>query len=99
MATRTKLLWVSGSNRPVKSAFVITNNELSFQFPESYDATRTLYVDPWVTAVTTLTNNNSAYDYGNPFPFDYSEPFVYYPTPVNIKGGWVVENVNINFVR
>ena len=44
-------------------------------------------------------NNNSAYDYGNPFPFDYSEPFVFYPTPINIKGGWVVENVIINFVR
>ena len=44
-------------------------------------------------------NNNSAYDYGNPLPFDYSEPLVFYPTPINIKGGWVVENVNINFVR
>lgn len=44
-------------------------------------------------------NNNSAYDYGYPFPFEYSEPFMYYPTPINIKGGWTVENVNINFVR
>ncbi|HWA05560.1 MAG TPA: hypothetical protein VG961_03355, partial [Ignavibacteria bacterium] len=44
-------------------------------------------------------NNNSAYDYGNPFPFEYSEPCIFYPTPINIKGGWVVENVNINFVR
>lgn len=44
-------------------------------------------------------NNNSAYDHGYPIPFDYSEPFYVYPTTINIKGGWTVENVNISFVR
>ncbi len=44
-------------------------------------------------------NNNSAYDHGYPFPFDYSEPFYIYPGTINIKGGWTVENVNISFVR
>lgn len=44
-------------------------------------------------------NNNSVYDYGYPFPFEYSEPFMFYPAVINIKGGWTVENVNINFVK
>jgi len=44
-------------------------------------------------------NNNGVYDHGNPYPFVYSEPFVFYPAPVNIKGGWTVENVNVNFVK
>jgi len=44
-------------------------------------------------------NNNSAYDSGYPFPFEYSEPFYIYPQPLNIKGGWTVENVVINFVK
>lgn len=44
-------------------------------------------------------NNNSGYDFGYPFPFEYSEPFYIYPGTINIKGGWVVENVNISFVR
>lgn len=44
-------------------------------------------------------NNNSLYDYGYPYPFEYSEPFMFYPAAINIKGGWTVENVNINFVK
>lgn len=44
-------------------------------------------------------NNNNAYDHGYPFPFEYSEPFMFYPTLIGIKGGWTVENVNINFAR
>jgi hypothetical protein len=44
-------------------------------------------------------NSNSSYDYGNPFPFSYSEPFYFYPEPLNIKGGWTVENVIINFIK
>jgi hypothetical protein len=44
-------------------------------------------------------NNNSAYDFGYPFPLEYSEPFYIYPQTLNIKGGWTVENVVINFVK
>lgn len=44
-------------------------------------------------------NNNSAYDHGYPFPFDYSEPFYIFPNTINIKGGWTVENVNISFEK
>jgi hypothetical protein len=42
-------------------------------------------------------NNNSVYNYGNPYPFGYSEPFVYYPNIINIKAGWIVENLKIVF--
>ncbi|MCI0448723.1 MAG: Ig-like domain-containing protein [Chlorobi bacterium] len=44
-------------------------------------------------------NNNSLFDFGYPFPFEYSEPFYIYPQALNIKGGWTVENVVINFVK
>ena len=44
-------------------------------------------------------DNSSGYNYGYPFPFEYSEPFYIYPGTISIKGGWVVENVNINFMR
>jgi len=42
-------------------------------------------------------NHNGVYDYGNPFPFEYSEPFYAYPQQLGIKGGWTVENVIIKF--
>jgi hypothetical protein len=44
-------------------------------------------------------NNNSEFDYGYPFPFEYSEPFFIYPQRLNIKGGWTVENVSVNFIK
>lgn len=42
-------------------------------------------------------NRSGIFNYGNPFPFSYSEPFYFYPDTVNIKGGWAVENLIINF--
>ena len=44
-------------------------------------------------------NNSAVYDYGFPYPFEYSEPFYIYPQPISIKGGWTVENVTINFIK
>jgi hypothetical protein len=44
-------------------------------------------------------NNTSVFDYGFPYPFAYSEPFYIYPQPINIKGGWTVENVTVNFTK
>ena len=63
-----------------------------FSFKNILEANYTLfsYIDK---------DNSSGYSLGYPFPFEYSEPFYVYPNPVAIKGGWVVENVNINFVR
>lgn len=44
-------------------------------------------------------NNSGSYNYGNPYPFEFSEPFYIYPQSLNIKGGWTVENVTIIFNR
>ncbi|MDI1354733.1 MAG: gliding motility-associated C-terminal domain-containing protein [bacterium] len=46
----------------VASQFKVENNVLSFECPKGYELTRTLHIDPWVTAVTTLSTNNMAYD-------------------------------------
>lgn len=42
-------------------------------------------------------NMDGIYDYGNPFPFAYSELFFLYPREIDVKGGWAVENVIIDF--
>jgi hypothetical protein len=44
-------------------------------------------------------NLNGVYNYGSPYPFEYSEPFFVYPQSISAKGGWAVENVIINFVK
>ena len=42
-------------------------------------------------------NLNGEYNYGNPYPFEYSELFFVYPQNISAKGGWAIENVIINF--
>lgn len=42
-------------------------------------------------------NRNGEFDHGNPYPFQYAEPFYIYPQKISIKGGWAVENVIIKF--
>jgi hypothetical protein len=42
-------------------------------------------------------NLNGEYDFGNPFPLTYSEPFYLYPEELSVKGGWAVENLIIDF--
>jgi gliding motility-associated-like protein len=64
----------------IKSKFVLKNNILSFDFPQGYDVNKTVYLDPWITTVTTLTTNNSAYDVdyddnGNVFIYGGSSDF------------------------
>lgn len=46
----------------VKSEFKLRGDTIAFNFPEGYQNTREAVIDPWVSAVTTLTNNNLAYD-------------------------------------
>src|SRR5204863_4921038 len=47
---------------------------LSFTFPGCYDNHKTLIIDPWVTAVTTLPNTNAAFD----VDYDYQgNTFIY----------------------
>lgn len=42
-------------------------------------------------------NKNGLYDFGSVYPFNYSEPFYFYPAVVGVKGGWTIENVIIIF--
>jgi hypothetical protein len=44
-------------------------------------------------------NSDGEYNFGYPFPFQYSEPFYIYPQSLRIRGGWTVENVVISFVK
>jgi gliding motility-associated-like protein len=50
------------NDEPVISSFELTKQNLQFKFGQSVDSTREFVIDPWVTAVTTLSNNNYAYD-------------------------------------
>jgi len=43
---------INGEKVEVKSEFVISNNEVSFNFPNSYDKTRELIIDPSLIAST-----------------------------------------------
>ena len=52
--------------KKVESVFSIQNNTIGFDFPKGYDSTKTLVIDPYVVAVTSLTStifsNNQAFD-------------------------------------
>lgn len=50
------------NQNPIVSKFSLKEKTISFKFPESYDPTKTLYIDPWVTTVTSLSANNYGYD-------------------------------------
>lgn len=54
----------------IKCVYKITGNEIGFNFPQGYDKTKTLIVDPFVTATTNLSgvNNGKAKD----VDFDYA---------------------------
>ena len=43
----------------IKSAFLLQNNEAGFLFPEGYDKTRAVVIDPFVTATGNLTGINA----------------------------------------
>lgn len=74
----------------LKYNFDVTDSVFAFKNILEADYTLFAYIDK---------NNSGVYDYGFPFPFEYSEPFYIYPQPINIKGGWTVENVMVNFVK
>jgi hypothetical protein len=46
----------------VESAFSLNDGIIRFNFPEGYDQSKTLVIDPFVSAVTSLTSNNLAFD-------------------------------------
>ncbi|WP_317896949.1 DUF7948 domain-containing protein [Aurantibacillus circumpalustris] len=47
---------------PVASNFVLHKNIVSFSLSVAPDDSRDLIIDPWITAITTLSNNNYGYD-------------------------------------
>lgn len=55
-------------NNQVASVFTESENVIGFDFPQGYDNSKPLVIDPWVTVITTLTSNNYAYD----VDFDYN---------------------------
>jgi hypothetical protein len=74
----------------VKYSF--TENDTVFSLKGIYEAGYSLFsfIDK---------NVNGTYDYGNPYPFEFSEPFYVYPQIISAKGGWAIENVIINFSK
>ena len=42
-------------------------------------------------------NYNMKYDHGYPYPWQGSEPFYIYPKTIDIRGGWITENLGITF--
>ena len=81
--------FVSYNIKPaVKYSFTVSDT--TFDFKNIFEADYSLfsYIDK---------NRNNQYDYGNPYPFEYSEPFYVYPQKISVKGGWAIENVIIKF--
>ncbi|MFO0356444.1 MAG: hypothetical protein ACK50A_05775, partial [Sphingobacteriaceae bacterium] len=61
-------------NKVVKTEFLLNDKEISFKFNDAYDPAQTLTIDPWVTAITSILNNNYGYDvdydnWGNTFVY------------------------------
>ena len=50
------------SGQTLKSAFEIKDNVIEFIFPEGYDNSKEIIIDPWVTAIVSLGSNNYGYD-------------------------------------
>ncbi len=73
---------------PVKYYF--ESNDTAFVFKNLLEADYKLFsfVD---------INRDGVYDYGNPIPFKFSEPFHVYPSNIGVKGGWTVDNIIIRF--
>lgn len=44
-------------------------------------------------------NNNGEYDFGEAYPFSFSEPFFVYRSIVKIRGGWSIDNLEIDFTK
>jgi len=71
--------WYAANHQAIKSGFLLKNGALTFQFPNGYDATRTLIIDPWTTDPAFASydaaydlesdNNGNIYVYGSFSPF------------------------------
>jgi gliding motility-associated-like protein len=71
-------------NKPVPVSFSLENNILGFSAPAGYTPSKGLTIDPWVTAITTLSTNNCGYD----VDWDYmGNTYVYGGTYTNNAAG------------
>jgi len=67
-----KSFYLNGS--PIKSNFLQNEDTVSFELSGKYDRDKTIIIDPWLTTLTTITSNNSAYDVDYD---DFGNLFVY----------------------
>ena len=51
-----------GTNNKLDTRFLLNKDTIGFEILSGYSPSENIIVDPWVTTVTTLTNNNVAYD-------------------------------------
>lgn len=75
---------------PLRYSFDITDSVFTFNKILEADYNIFAFIDSKGTGV---------YYYGNPLPFEYSEPFYFYPQTLSVKGGWSVENIQIIFTK
>lgn len=80
----------SGIVPPIKYNIDVTDSVFSVSRMLEAQYTLFAYVD---------VNSSGTFNYGFPYPFEPSEPFVIYPQPISVKGGWTVENVNVVFSK
>lgn len=74
----------------LKYSFDITDSVFTFNKILEADYTIFAYID---------SKGAGNYFNGVPFPFEYSDPFYIYPQTLSVKGGWTVENIQINFTK
>lgn len=60
------------SIRQIKSLYVLKGKELYFSLPESYDKTKSIVIDPFVTATTTLTGTGVNAGIAKDVDYDYA---------------------------
>lgn len=82
---------------------ILNSLDLKPKIMYSFDVTDTVYnlkniFEADYSLFSYLDKNfNDSYDYGSPYPFEFSEPFFIFPQNISAKGGWAIENVIINF--
>jgi gliding motility-associated-like protein len=59
----------SSKSASIVSSFIIEGKELRFDFPEGYDRSRTILIDPFVSATSSLTGENTGV--AKDIDFDY----------------------------
>jgi hypothetical protein len=83
----------------LRSADIKPEIRYSFDVTDSLIDLKNIYEADYSLFSYIDNNNNSRYDYGIPYPFEFSEPFYVYPNKIGVKGGWAIENVILKFLN